>query len=189
MIPAYDGQYCRIDITAVASPDDLDKAVHASWCSEAFKELKQMPSQTLSRFITGPPLPKYDQARRHAYNWIKTNWDVQKVKRPNKARDAVSVTFTVWLFKGHGSLGFDLEEFSDAKLFAKTAEKSVEITKVGITNNESPEPLIVLERETQIAETCVCSRSRALSRSGSHQVIDSETVVETGTAPFLHFGK
>ena len=145
---AYDGQYFRVDITAIASPDDLDKAMYVSWCSEAFTELKQMPSQALSRFITGPPLPKYDEARRHAYDWIRTNWDVQKAKRPNKARNVVGVMFTVWLFKGDGSLGFDFEEFSDAKMFAKAAEKSVEITKVGITNNESPEYLTVWERAT-----------------------------------------
>jgi hypothetical protein len=143
---AYDGQYFRIDIAEVGNPDDPDKAVYISWCSDAFKELKDMPSQAFSRFIAGPPLPKYDDARRHAYDWIKTNWDAHKTKRTNKVRDIVGVMFTVWLFKGESSFGFDFEEFSDAKLLAKAAEKSVEITKIGITNNESPEYLTIWER-------------------------------------------
>jgi hypothetical protein len=84
---AYDGQYFRVDITEVANRDDPDKAVYISWCSDAFKELKDMPSQSISRFIAGPPLPKYDDARRHAYDWIKTSWDAHPF----------SVVFTDWL--------------------------------------------------------------------------------------------
>ena len=143
---AYDGQYFLVDIAAIASSDDPDKAMYVSWCSDAFRELKDMPNQTLSRFIAGPPLSKYDEARRHAYDWIKINWDAQRAKRSKKIRDVVGVVFTVWLFKGEGSLGFEFEEFSDAKVFAKAAEKSVEITKIGITNNESPEYLTIWER-------------------------------------------
>jgi hypothetical protein len=143
---AYDGQYFRVDITAVANPDDPDRAVYVSWCSDAFKELKDMPSQAATRFIAGPPLAKFDEARRHAYEWIKTDWDARKARRPAKPRAIVGVVFTVWLFKGDNSTGFDFKEFSDAKLFAKAAEKSLEITRVSITNNESPESLTIWER-------------------------------------------
>jgi hypothetical protein len=145
---AYDGQFFRVDITEVANPDDPDKAVYFSWCSHAFKELKDMPRQALSRFIASPPLPNNAEARRHAYDWIKTDWDAQKTTRANKVRDIVGVMYTVWLFKGDSSSGFEFEDFSDAKTFAKLAEKSVEITKVGITNNESPQNLTIWERGT-----------------------------------------
>ena len=145
---AYDGQYFRVDITEVANYDDPDNAVYVSWCSDAFKELKEMPRQACSRFVAGPPLPKYAEARRHAYDWIKINWDAQAAKRANKARDIVGVVYTVWLFKGDSSLGFEFAEFSNAKTFAKAAEKSVEITKVEITNNESPQYLAIWEKET-----------------------------------------
>ena len=56
--------------------------------------------------------------------------------------------YTVWLSKGDSSVGFEFEEFSDAKTFAKAAEKSVEITKVVITNNESPQYLTIWEKAT-----------------------------------------
>ncbi len=146
----YDGQYFRIDIAEVSSSDDPDKGgFYVSWCSNAFKELKDMPSQASSRIIPGPPLPKFADARRYAFDWIKTNWDSQQhSRRAPVARDKVGVTYTVSLFKGDINLRVDFEEFSDAKAFAKTAEKSFEITKVGITNNESPQYLTVWERAT-----------------------------------------
>jgi hypothetical protein len=145
---AYDGQFFRVDITEVANPDDPNDAVYFSWCSDAFKELKDMPTQVLSRFIAGPAIPKYADARRHAYDWNKTNWDSQKSKRAKEVRNVEGVIYTVWLFKGDSSSGFEFEEFSDAKAFAKAAEKSVEVTKVGITNNESPQNLTVWEKST-----------------------------------------
>lgn len=145
---AYDGQFFRVDITEVANSDDPDKAVYVSWCSDAFKDLKDMPSQALSRFIAGPSLPKYADARHHAYDWIKINWDAQKAERADKVRPIVGVMYTVWLFKGASSLGFEFEEFSDAKTFAKAAEKSVEIEKVVITNNESPQNLTIWGKAT-----------------------------------------
>ncbi len=60
----------------------------------------------------------------------------------------MGVMYTVWLFKGDSSFGFEFEQFSDAKTFAESAEKSVEITKVGITNNESPQYLTIWEKAT-----------------------------------------
>lgn len=60
----------------------------------------------------------------------------------------VGIVYTVWLFKGDNSVGFEFEEFADAKTFAKAAEKSVEITKVLITNNESPQNLTTWEKTT-----------------------------------------
>jgi hypothetical protein len=145
---AYDGQFFRVDITEVANPDDPAKSMYFGWCSDAFKELKDMPRQSLSRLIAGPPLPEYADALRHAYDWIKANWDAQKTKRATQAHDIVGVVYTVWLFKGESSSGFEFEQFSDAKAFAKAAERSLEITKVGITNNESPQNLTIWERAT-----------------------------------------
>ncbi len=40
----------------------------------------------------------------------------------------------------------DFAEFADAKAFAKAAEKSVSITRVGITNNESPQYLTLWDK-------------------------------------------
>jgi hypothetical protein len=145
---AYDGQFFRVDITEVANPDEPDQPVYISWCSDAFKELKDMPSKEFTRFIAGSPLPKYAEARRHAYDWIKTNWDAQKGKRGDKVRDIEGVMYTVWLSKGARTVGYEFEDFSDAKTFAKAAEKSVEITKVVITNNESPQYLTIWEKAT-----------------------------------------
>jgi hypothetical protein len=143
---AFDGQYFRVDIAEVVNPADPEKEMYVSWCSDAFKELKDAPSQSLSRFVAGPPLPTYAEARRHAHDWIRVNRDAQKKKRAGKAPDLAGIVYSVWLFKGESSLGFEFEEFSDAKAFAKAAEKSVEVTKVGITNNESPQYLTVWEK-------------------------------------------
>ena len=67
----YGARYFRVEIAEVASPDDPGKAVYAGWCSEAFRELKDMPAQSLSRFIPGPPASKHAEALQHAYDWIK----------------------------------------------------------------------------------------------------------------------
>jgi hypothetical protein len=48
--------------------------------------------------------------------------------------------------QGDAPFGFDFEEFADAKTFAAAAQKSLEITKVGIKNNESPQYLTVWEK-------------------------------------------
>jgi hypothetical protein len=142
----HDGRYFRVDITELVASDKAGKTTYVSWCSEAFKELKDLPKQALSQFISGPPLLTYEEARGHAYDWIKTNCDGQKTIRPKPVPDVVSVIFTVWLFKGEASSGFDFEEFADAKAFAKAAEKGVEITKVEIKNNESPQYLTIWEK-------------------------------------------
>jgi hypothetical protein len=144
----HDGQCFRIDIVEIVASSDSGTATYMSWCSEAFKELKDAPKQALSRFIPGPPLTKYEDARRHAYDWIKTTWDHEKLNRPTGAPDVANVIYTVWLFKGETSVGFDFEWFDDAKAFAKEAEKSIEISKVLVKNNESPQSLTIWEKET-----------------------------------------
>jgi hypothetical protein len=143
----YDGQYFRLDIAEVTSSADPEKAVYVSWCSDAFKDLKDMPSQAFSRFIGGPPVPNYAEARRYAFDWIKANWDA-RTKRPDTVRKRAAVIYTVWIFKRDSSLGYEFEEFSEAQAFASAAEKSLESTKVVITNNESPQYLTVWEKET-----------------------------------------
>lgn len=108
-----------------------------------------MPKQAFSRFVAGQPLPTHAAALRQAHEWIKINWDAQQGKRPKqatKAGDVVSVLYIVGLFKEDDSAGFDFEDFGEAKAFAKAAEKSASITKVGITNNESPQYLTVWEK-------------------------------------------
>jgi hypothetical protein len=144
----YDGQYFRIEITEVANADDPEKAAYISWCSDAFKELKEMPSQVVSRLVAGPPLPNSADALRCAYDWIKINWDAQQANRTHKVGDKSGLLYTVSLFKGDSPFEFEFEEFSDAKAFARAAEKSIEITKVGITNNESPQYLTVWKKAT-----------------------------------------
>ncbi len=147
-ILAYDGQFFRVETIEVANSGDPDKAMYVSWCSDAFKELKDMPRHALSRFIAMPPMPNYAEARRHADEWIKKDWNAQKAYHVHRPSVVAGVVYTVWLFKGDNSLGYEFEDFSDAKMFAKAAEKNVEITKVLITNNESPQSLTIWERPT-----------------------------------------
>ena len=142
----YDGKYVRVEIAEVANPNHPDKALYVGWCSDAFKELKDMPSQALSRFIAGPPLPTYAEALRYACDWIKTSWDAKQADLSAKVGDLVPVIYSVWLFKGDSSLEYEFVEFSDAKAFAKAAEKSLGLSKVGITNNESPQYLTMWQR-------------------------------------------
>jgi hypothetical protein len=77
--------------------------------------------------------------------------DTQRVKRPVKTPDSMSVVYTVWLFTNDGSTGFEFEEYSEATAFAKAAEKSRSITKVGVKNNESPQFLTVWEKAKSAA--------------------------------------
>jgi hypothetical protein len=146
----YDGQYFRVDITEVANPEDPHKTVYVGWCSDAFNELKDMPKQALSHFIAGPPLPTRADALGHVFQWIKIHRNTQLSKRAKqiipKVGDKANVVYTVRLFAGDGSTGFDFEEFADAKAFAKAAEKSASITRVGITNNESPQYLTLWDK-------------------------------------------
>jgi len=142
----YDGHYFRVDVVEVVHAGEPDNAAYASWCSDGFLELKDLPNQSASRFVGGTPLPTRDDALRHAYDWIKTNWDSQQTKRSRKPGKSLSLMYTVWLFQGENSTEFDFEEFGNATAFGKAAEKSVSITKVGITNNESPQYLTVWER-------------------------------------------
>ena len=63
---AYDGQFFRVDITEVANPDDPDQTVYISWCSDAFKELKDMPSQafiTIHRRLTASEVRRSSSPR------------------------------------------------------------------------------------------------------------------------------
>jgi hypothetical protein len=143
----YDGRFFRVDITEVASLDEPGKTVYVGWCSDAFKDLTEMPRHSCSQYIGGAPLPKYADALRNAHDWIKKNWDGQKIKQPIKTRASeASVLYTVWIFKGDSAFGCDFEEFTDAKSFANLAEKSIDVTKVGVKNNESPQFLTVWER-------------------------------------------
>ncbi|HEX3657621.1 MAG TPA: hypothetical protein VGG64_13065 [Pirellulales bacterium] len=142
----YGGQYFRLEIAEVASPEQPDKPAFVIWCSEAFKDLADMPRHTCSRFIGGSPLPTYADSLRHAYQWIKRDWDAHHAQPTPSAGSTASVVYTVWVFKGDAPFGFEFEEFADAKTFAAAAEKSTEITKVGIKNNESPQYLTVWEK-------------------------------------------
>jgi len=143
----HDGHYFRVDIAEITKSTNPDKTEYISWCSDAFEDLNDMPSQPFSRFIGGPPLSVYAEARRYAFDWIKINWDAHS-KRADTVPDAAAVIYTVWIFKRGISLGYDFEEFADAKMFATAAEKCVESEKVVITNNESPQYLTVWEKPT-----------------------------------------
>ena len=101
---AYDGHYFRVEIAEVVTEGEPEQGAYVSWCSDAFKELKDAPSQSLSRFVAGPPLPTYAEARRHASDWIRVNRDALKAKQASKVRDLVGTIYTVWLFKGESLL-------------------------------------------------------------------------------------
>ncbi len=143
---SYAGQYFRIDITEVASADLPQRPGYIAWASDAFRELKQMPSHPCTRMMAGPPHPTRDEALRHAYDWLKSDWDAQQTKRPYKPRRLGAVIYTVTIFQDGSPFECQFDEFSDAKLFAKAAEKIVDASKVVVTNNESPQPLTVWER-------------------------------------------
>jgi hypothetical protein len=144
----YDGHYFRIDVVEVIDVDDAGKKTYVSWCSEGVRELKKLPGQASSLFVSGSPLPKHDEALQFACEWIKKRWNAREAKPAHKAGDKTGVLYKVRLFKGDDSLECEFEEFADAKSFARTAEKIVDIRKVGITNNESPQYLTVWEKET-----------------------------------------
>lgn len=108
--------------------------------------MKEAPREPCSRFIDAPPAPTRADACRQAYQWIKTDWTAKKASRGNETSHFSGVAYTVWLFKGASSWGFEFQEFADAKAFAKAAEKSVEVSKTAITNNESPQPLTIWEK-------------------------------------------
>ena len=143
---SYRGQYFRVDVAEVANSDAPDKSVYASWCSDAFRELKDLPQQTCSRFTGGSPLPTRAEALRHAYDWIRRNWDAKQARPISEPGDKLSVVCTAWLFKGDDPTGFDFKEFSEAKAFAEAAQKSINVTKVGVKNNESPQFLTLWEK-------------------------------------------
>jgi len=82
---AFKGQYFRVLVAEVVNADDPAKSGFVAWCSDGFRDLQELPSQELTRFVAGPPL-------------------------------------------------------------ATAAEKSSEITKIGITNNESPQYLTMWQR-------------------------------------------
>jgi hypothetical protein len=143
----YDGQHFRIDIVETASVDAPDKVAFVSWCSEGFKDLKSASRQSATHFVSGPPQPTYEEARRQAIDWIRSHREAGGKRPAAKARDLAQVIYTVWIFKRAESLGYEFEEFADAKAFASAAEKSRESTKVAITNNESPQYLTVWQRD------------------------------------------
>jgi hypothetical protein len=142
----YAARYFRVDVAEIVTPDDPTKAVYAGWCSEAFRELKDMPAQSLSRFIPGPAVSTHAEAIQHAYTWIKSTWDTQQAKRTFKPDQNAAVTYIVRLFKDEHVVDFEFADFTEAKTFARAAEKCIDITKVGITNNESPQYLTVWEK-------------------------------------------
>jgi len=142
----YGARFFRVEVAEIATPDDPGKKEYASWCSEAFRELKDMPAQSLSRIIPGAPVSTHAEALEHAYAWIKTTWDTQQARRTFKADQSAAVTYIVRLFKDDQTVDFEFEDFTEAKAFARAAEKDIDITKVGITNNESPQYLTVWER-------------------------------------------
>jgi hypothetical protein len=142
----YDGHYFRIQIAEVVGADKPDATEYASWCSDAFRELKEAPSKACSRFVAGSPFASRDEALRRAQDSIKANREAQQARRSLTPAGRPDVFYTVWLFKGDLSSEHQFQEFSDARLFAESAKKEAGITKVGIVNNESPQYLTVWEK-------------------------------------------
>jgi hypothetical protein len=143
----YRGYYFRIDVCEVANVQSSgnENVEYVAWCSDAFKDLRDLPRQALSRFVA-EPFPTHAEVLLHAQDWIKANWDSLRTKAGDELPGFV---YTVWIFKGDSSPStFDFSEFVDAKSFAKAAEKGIEITKIGITDRESPQYLAVWEKTT-----------------------------------------
>ena len=144
LVVNYGGQYVRVDIAAVTNPDAPDESLYFSWCSDAFGDLRELPNHHCSRFIAGSPAPTYAEACRRAFDWIKSNWSAQFAKPIPRAGEAV--LYSVWIFRGDARSGFEFVEFTDAKAFADAAQKGAGITRIGITNNESPQYLTLWEK-------------------------------------------
>jgi hypothetical protein len=141
----YQGHYFRIELCEVdkAQLSGKEDVEYVAWCSDAFKDLRDLPRQALSRFVA-EPFPTHAEALLHIQDWIKANWDSLRTKEAVESRGFI---YTVWIFKGDSSPStFDFSEFVDAKSFAKAAEKGVDITKVGITDRERPQYLAVWEK-------------------------------------------
>lgn len=143
---AFKGQYFRVLVVEVVNADDPAKSGFVAWCSDPFRDLQELPSQELTRFVAGPPLASAADALRHADDWIKHNFGAPVLEPTEPARVATGITYTAWLFKGEKPSGFEFAGFFDAKAFAVAAEKCSEITKIGITNNESPQYLTIWQR-------------------------------------------
>jgi hypothetical protein len=144
---AYKGQYFRVLVAEVVNADDPAKSGFVAWCSDSFRNLEELPRQELTRFVAGPPQATATDALRHADEWIKRSFSAPVTEPTEPARVATGITYTAWLFKGEKPTGFEFAEFFDAKAFAAAAEKSSEITKIGITNNESPQYLTMWQRK------------------------------------------
>ncbi|HTU26138.1 MAG TPA: hypothetical protein VMF30_12105 [Pirellulales bacterium] len=142
----YEARYFRVETAEVVGPDDSSQAVYVSWCSEAFRELKDMPQNSLSRLVPVAPAATRAEALQQAFAWIKSTYDSQQARRTFKADQPKAITYIVRLFKDEHTLDFEFAEFTDAKAFAKAAEREIDVTKIGITNNESPQYLQVWER-------------------------------------------
>ena len=135
------------EIAELTSAAALVKTTFASWCSEGSRNLEATwPGQALSRFIDGPPQPSY-AGRRNTPSTGSTRRRRADEAVQEDARPGAGSIYTVWVFKGTSSTGYEFEEFTDAKAFASAAEKGRESTKVAITNNESPQYLTVWERK------------------------------------------
>ena len=143
----HDGHSFRIEIAEVIDSKQNGKIAYAAWCSESFRELKDAPSQACTHFVAGSPFQSRADALSRAQDWIKSHWDAQKSKRAARPVGKDNLVYTVWLFRGDTSTEHPFQEFSDARLFATAAEKAEGITKVGITNSESPEYLTVWEKK------------------------------------------
>jgi hypothetical protein len=143
---SYAGQYFGIDVSEVVTPDASPRTVFVGWASEAFRELKELPVHACSRLIPGPPLATHFEALQHAYDWVKSDWDSRQLKRPTTKPRPGTVIYTVSVFQAGSPSESQFEEFADAKSFAKAAEKMMDVNKVVITNNESPQHLMMWER-------------------------------------------
>jgi hypothetical protein len=144
---SYRGQNFRIEVVEVASPDEPSKVAYASWYSDAFRDLQDMPNHRCTRLAVASPVATREEALRAAYDRIKSELDADRAKQTPQKGSALSVLYTVWVFKGDVPFGLDFQEFSDAKAFAAAAEKSIDASRIGIKNNESPQFLTLWERK------------------------------------------
>ena len=142
----YRDHYFRVDVAEIVSFDSPGKSVYVGWCSEGFRDLKDFPQHRCSRQIGGSPLSTQAEALRHAYDWIRGNWDARQAESTPSLSGKASVFYTVWLFKGGDPTGFEFVDYKEAKAFAEAAQKSSGATKIGIKDNESPQFLTLWEK-------------------------------------------
>ena len=74
----YGNNYFRVDVIEVTNPDEPNKPKFVSWCSDAFRELKECQATRCRATSPARLFSNHADALRHADDWIKSEWDTNK---------------------------------------------------------------------------------------------------------------